>query len=374
MLTRGPGQPGAAPAAATGCRWAPTRTASAVTLSPYRPPDAVRRQLGRRQVHAWPPRFIEALTEQGYQCCIIDPEGDFQELPNDRDPGRRPARPRGARGAGAAGPGPARTCRSRWWACPWPTGRPTSRRCCPGCSSCAPAPGGRTGSCVDETHHVAPGQPRTPARSACPSEPHGLLYHHRAPRTREPGAACARWTRWSASASWPRRCSPRWPGSQRLKPLASRDKPPPERAGPGLVPRRARAAVPVHRRQPQGRAPAPRAQIRHRRAGPGPQLLLPGAGGEAEPAGPQPGAVRADGRRRGRRHLDAPPARRATTRAGSGTTSRTPTWPATPRRSRREQSLSPQESRQRIRAAIESRYTARRIRGSGGCAPAAPIP
>ena len=67
--------------------------------------------------------FIETLSERGYQCCIIDPEGDMRDLPVDRRAGRRRARPRRGRGSRAAGAAvEIRTWRSRSWACRSPTG------------------------------------------------------------------------------------------------------------------------------------------------------------------------------------------------------------------------------------------------------------
>jgi len=53
----------------------------AVTLSPYRQPILFAGSSGGGK-STLATALIESVVEQGYQCCIIDPEGDFQELPN----------------------------------------------------------------------------------------------------------------------------------------------------------------------------------------------------------------------------------------------------------------------------------------------------
>jgi hydroxymethylpyrimidine pyrophosphatase-like HAD family hydrolase len=53
----------------------------AVTLSPYRRPILFAGSSGGGK-STLATALIESVVEQGYQCCIIDPEGDFQELPN----------------------------------------------------------------------------------------------------------------------------------------------------------------------------------------------------------------------------------------------------------------------------------------------------
>jgi hydroxymethylpyrimidine pyrophosphatase-like HAD family hydrolase len=51
-----------------------------VTLSPYRPPLLIAGSSGGGKSTV-ATVIIEALTERGYQSCIIDPEGDFRETP-----------------------------------------------------------------------------------------------------------------------------------------------------------------------------------------------------------------------------------------------------------------------------------------------------
>jgi hydroxymethylpyrimidine pyrophosphatase-like HAD family hydrolase len=53
----------------------------AVTVSPYRRPILFAGSSGGGK-STLATALIESVVEQGYQCCIIDPEGDFQELPN----------------------------------------------------------------------------------------------------------------------------------------------------------------------------------------------------------------------------------------------------------------------------------------------------
>jgi hydroxymethylpyrimidine pyrophosphatase-like HAD family hydrolase len=53
----------------------------ALTLSAYRPPILFAGSSGGGK-STLATALIEGIAEKGYQCCIIDPEGDFQELPN----------------------------------------------------------------------------------------------------------------------------------------------------------------------------------------------------------------------------------------------------------------------------------------------------
>ena len=65
----------------------------------------------------WPRACIERLAEQGYQYCIIDPEGDYAELDGRGGAGRRRARRRRSRRCWRCCASRRQSRRSTCWAC-----------------------------------------------------------------------------------------------------------------------------------------------------------------------------------------------------------------------------------------------------------------
>jgi hydroxymethylpyrimidine pyrophosphatase-like HAD family hydrolase len=145
----------------------------AVTLQPYRPPVLFAGASGSGK-SSLATAFIEELSEHGYQCCIIDPEGDFQELPHTTALGDAQHAPSPAEvlevlntpghNVGVSLIGVPLTDRPAYFEALLP--RLLELR-------------GRSGRphwiVVDETHHVAPANRQT-STLTLPAEPHNLLF------------------------------------------------------------------------------------------------------------------------------------------------------------------------------------------------------
>jgi hydroxymethylpyrimidine pyrophosphatase-like HAD family hydrolase len=118
--------------------------------------------------------FIEALVDHGYQCCIIDPEGDFRDLPASTALGDAQHAPSVSEVVELLSkPGQNVTVSL--------IGVPLSDRpayfdaLLPHLFELRARTGRPHWIVVDEAHHLAPAK-RSPGSSGVPAEPHGLLY------------------------------------------------------------------------------------------------------------------------------------------------------------------------------------------------------
>ena len=177
-------------------------------MPPYGASAAGRRPVGQRQVDARRPALLERLAERGYQFCVVDPEGDYDDAApapwSLGDAERAPTVGRGARGAGAA-----RTQRGREPARPAAGGAPgVLRALLPRLQELRARTGRPHWIVVDEAHHLLPRELGRPARRRCRTELTALLLITVHPERVAPAVLADGRRAWSRSATRPtRRCA-----------------------------------------------------------------------------------------------------------------------------------------------------------------------
>jgi hydroxymethylpyrimidine pyrophosphatase-like HAD family hydrolase len=144
-----------------------------VLVGPYRPPLLFAGASGGGK-STLATAFLEGLIDHGYQCCIIDPEGDFRDVP-------------ATTSLGDAQHAPSVTEVIELLSKPGQNvsvsliGVPLSDRpayfdaLLPHLFQLRARTGRPHWIVVDEAHHLSPGK-RSPGTSGLPAEPHGLLY------------------------------------------------------------------------------------------------------------------------------------------------------------------------------------------------------
>jgi hydroxymethylpyrimidine pyrophosphatase-like HAD family hydrolase len=144
-----------------------------VTLSPYRPPVLFAGSSGGGK-STMATVLIEALTERGYQTCIIDPEGDFRDLPGTRVLGDA-QRPPATSEVMALLEGSNQNLSVSLIALPFADRAPTFESLLPHLLELRARTGRPQWIVVDEAHHVAP-DGRTGSGLSLPAAPHGMVY------------------------------------------------------------------------------------------------------------------------------------------------------------------------------------------------------
>ena len=148
-------------------------TGKPVTISPFRAPMLFAGSSGGGK-STMATVMIEALTQRGYQSCIIDPEGDFRDLPATRVLGDA-QRPPVTSEVLALLEGSNQNLAVSLIALPFPDRAPYFESLLAHLLELRARTGRPQWIIVDETHHVAP-RDRQPSGLTLPASPEGLLY------------------------------------------------------------------------------------------------------------------------------------------------------------------------------------------------------
>jgi hydroxymethylpyrimidine pyrophosphatase-like HAD family hydrolase len=144
-----------------------------VKISPYRPPLLIAGSSGGGK-STTATVLIEALTDRGYQTCIIDPEGDFRDMPGMRALGDGQHPPSTAE-VMALLEGSNQNLSVSLIALPFLDRAPYFESLLPHLLELRARTGRPQWIIVDETHHVAP-RDRHGGGLTLPAAPHGLVY------------------------------------------------------------------------------------------------------------------------------------------------------------------------------------------------------